>query len=441
MTAKKPLPGELDPIETASRDEISALQLERLKWSVRHSYDNVAPYRAKCDAKGVHPDDLKCLADLGKFPFMTKLDLRDHYPFGLFAVPRNKLARLHASSGTTGKSVVVGYTRNDLDNWANVVARSIRAAGGRAGDMVHVAYGYGMFTGGLGAHYGVERLGCCAVPMSGGQTEKQVQQIMDFKPEIIMVTPSYSLVIAEEFERLGIAPEDISLKVGIFGAEPWGQGMRAEIERKLGIDAIDIYGLTEVMGPGVACECIETKDGPVIWEDHFYPEIIDPETGEVLPDGEEGELVFTSLTKEAFPVIRYRTRDLTRLLPPTARSFRRIDKITGRSDDMLIIRGVNVFPTQIEEQILRDARLNGNYQVVVTRDGHLDNLEVRCELQRELSGRLAPADVQQIGKELQQRIKTIIGVSTKITVMEFDAIPRTQVGKAKRVLDERPKQA
>ena len=440
MTSKMPLPGELDPIETASRDEISALQLERLKWSVRHTYDNVEPYRQKCQANGVHPDDLKCLADLGKFPFMTKTDLRDHYPFGLFAVPRTKLARLHASSGTTGKSVVVGYTKNDLDNWANVVARSIRAAGGRAGDMVHVAYGYGMFTGGLGAHYGVERAGCCAVPMSGGQTEKQVQQIMDFKPEIIMVTPSYSLVIAEEFERLGIKPDEISLKVGIFGAEPWGEGMRGEIERKLGIDAIDIYGLTEVMGPGVACECIETKDGPVIWEDHFYPEIIDPETGEVLPDGEEGELVFTSLTKEAFPVIRYRTRDLTRLLAPTSRSFRRIGKITGRSDDMLIIRGVNVFPTQIEEQILRDQRLSGNYQVVVTRDGHLDNLEVRCELQRELSGKLAPADIQTIGKELQHRIKTIIGVSTKITVMEFDAIPRTQVGKAKRVLDERPKQ-
>lgn len=440
MTVKKPLPGDLEPIETASRDEISALQLERLKWSVRHTYDNVAPYRQKCEAKGVHPDDLQRLEDLAKFPFMTKTDLRDHYPFGLFAVPRNKLARLHASSGTTGKPVVVGYTLNDINNWANVVARSIRAAGGRPGDMVHVAYGYGMFTGGLGAHYGVERAGCIAVPMSGGQTEKQVQQIMDFKPDIIMVTPSYSLVIAEEFEKLGISPEEISLKVGIFGAEPWGEGMRHEIEKKLGIDAIDIYGLTEVMGPGVANECIETKDGPVIWEDHFYPEIIDPETGEVLPDGEEGELVFTSLTKEAFPVIRYRTRDLTALLPPTARSFRRIGKITGRSDDMLIIRGVNVFPTQIEEQILRDARLAGNYQVVVTRDGHLDNLEVRCEVQRELSGRLPPSEIQQISKELQHRIKTIIGVSTRITVMEFEAIPRTQVGKAKRVLDERPKQ-
>ncbi len=440
MTVKKPQPGDLDPIETASRDEISALQLDRLKWSVRHTYDNVEPYRKKCQAKGVHPDDLKSLSDLSKFPFMTKLDLRDHYPFGLFAVPRTKLARLHASSGTTGKSVVVGYTKNDIDNWSDVLARSLRAAGVRAGDMVHNAYGYGMFTGGLGAHFGIERAGCCAVPMSGGQTEKQVQQIMDFKPEAIMVTPSYSLVIAEEFERLGIKPEEISLKVGIFGAEPWGEGMRGEIERKLGIDAIDIYGLTEVMGPGVACECIETKDGPVIWEDHFYPEIIDPETGEVLPDGEEGELVFTSLTKEAFPVIRYRTRDLTRLLAPTARSFRRIGKITGRSDDMLIIRGVNVFPTQIEEQILRDKRLAGNYQVVVTRDGHLDNVEVRCELQHAISGKLSPVEIQAIAKELQQHIKTIIGISTKITVMEHDSIPRTLTGKAKRVLDERPKQ-
>jgi len=440
MTVRKPLPGDLEPIETASRDEIAALQLARLKWSLRHTWDNVAPYRRKCEASGVHPDDLKTLADLALFPFMTKADLRDNYPFGLFAVPRQQLRRLHASSGTTGKSIVVGYTQNDLDHWADLMARSIRAAGGRAGDMVHVAYGYGMFTGGLGAHYGVERLGCCAVPMSGGQTEKQVQQIMDFKPEIIMVTPSYSLVIAEEFERLGIGPGEISLTVGLFGAEPWGEGMRGEIERKLGIDAIDIYGLTEVMGPGVACECIETKDGPVIWEDHFYPEIIDPETGAVLPDGELGELVFTSLTKEAFPVIRYRTRDLTRLLPPTARSFRRMGKITGRTDDMLIIRGVNVFPTQIEEQILRDHRLSGNYQVVVTRDGHLDNLEVRCEVQSGLSGKLGRKEVQTIGNELQHRIKTNIGVSTRITVMEFDTIPRTQVGKARRVLDERPKQ-
>ena len=440
MPVKRPQPGDLEAIETASRDEISALQLERLKWSVRHTYDNVEPYRKRCQEKGVHPDDLKQLSDLAKFPFMTKTDLRDNYPFGLFAVPRSKVARLHASSGTTGKSVVVGYTKNDLDNWANLVARSIRAAGGRAGDMVHVAYGYGMFTGGLGAHGGAERLGCTVVPMSGGQTEKQVQQIMDFRPDVIMVTPSYSLVIAEEFERLGIKPDEISLKVGIFGAEPWGEGMRGEIERKLGIDAIDIYGLTEVMGPGVASECIETKDGPVIWEDHFYPEIIDPDTGEVLPDGEEGELVFTSLTKEAFPVIRYRTRDLTRLLPPTARSFRRIGKITGRSDDMLIVRGVNVFPTQIEEQIMRDKRLSGNYQIVLTRDGHLDNVEIRVEVQRELSGKLSRTETENIARELQHHIKTIIGISTKVNVMEFEAIPRTLTGKARRVIDQRPKQ-
>ena len=440
MTVKQPAPGDLEAIETASRDEISALQLERLKWSVRHTYDNVAPYRDKCLAKGIHPDDMKTLADLAKFPFMTKLDLRDNYPFGLFAVPREKIARLHASSGTTGKSVVVGYTKQDADNWADLVARSLRAAGVRPGDMVQNSYGYGMFTGGLGAHFGIERLGCTAVPMSGGQTEKQVQQIMDFKPDAIMVTPSYSLVIAEEFERQGIAPADISLKVGIFGAEPWGEGMRAEIETKLGIDAIDIYGLTEVMGPGVACECIETKDGPVIWEDHFYPEIIDPETGEVLPDGELGELVFTSLTKEAFPVIRYRTRDLTSLLPPTARSFRRMGKITGRSDDMLIVRGVNVFPTQVEEQILRDKRLSGNYQIHLSREGHLDNVEIRCELQQSLTGQLSPAEVQQLAKELQHHLKTIVGISTKVNVFEAHALPRTLTGKARRIFDERPKQ-
>lgn len=430
----------LEAIETASRDEISALQLKRLKWSIRHTYDNVAPYREKCKKKGVHPDDLKRLSDLSKFPFMVKNDLRDHYPFGLFAVPRDQVARVHASSGTTGKSIVVGYTWRDLDHWANLVARSIRAAGGRAGDMVHVAYGYGMFTGGLGAHYGAERLGCTVVPMSGGQTEKQVTQIVDFRPDIIMVTPSYSLVIAEEFERRGIAPQDISLRVGIFGAEPWGEGMRGEIERKLGIDAVDIYGLTEVMGPGVASECVETKDGPVIWEDHFYPEIINPETGEVLPDGELGELVFTSLTKEAFPVIRYRTRDLTRLLPPTARSFRRMGKITGRSDDMMIIRGVNVFPSQIEELILRDARLSGNYQLIITRDGHLDNLEVRCELQREATASLSSSDHSRVGAGLAERVKTLVGVTTKVTVLPVDSLPRTEVGKAKRVFDERPKQ-
>ena len=440
MTVKKPIFGELEAIETASRDEISALQLERLKWSLRHAYDNVPFHKKAFNEKGVHPDDLKSLSDLAKFPFMTKTALRDNYPFGLFAVPRDQVVRLHASSGTTGKSIVVGYTAQDIENWANLMARSIRAAGGRKGDMVHNAYGYGMFTGGLGAHYGAERLGCTVVPMSGGQTEKQVAQILDFQPQIIMVTPSYSLVIAEEFQRLGIKPEDISLKIGIFGAEPWGEGMRAEIERKLGIDAIDIYGLTEVMGPGVACECIESKDGPVVWEDHFYPEIINSDTGEVVSDGEDGELVFTSLTKQAFPVIRYRTRDLTRLLPPTSRAFRRMGKITGRSDDMLIVRGVNVFPTQIEEQILRDTRLSGNYQLVLTRDGHLDNLEVRCEVQRELSDAMSDGLRNEISKELQHHIKTNVGVSTRVTVMHFEAIPRTLTGKAKRVIDERPQQ-
>jgi phenylacetate-CoA ligase len=439
MTTRQPQPGDLEPIELASRDEISALQLQRLQWTLTHSYNNVVSFKQKCDSKGVHPSDLKTLTDLAKFPFTTKTDLRDNYPFGLFAVPRDQVARVHASSGTTGKSIVVGYTLKDIDNWAKLVARSIRAAGGRKGDMVHVAYGYGMFTGGLGAHYGAERLGCTVVPMSGGQTEKQVQQIVDFRPDIIMVTPSYSLVIAEEFERLGIAPDQISLKVGIFGAEPWGEGMRREIEAKLGIDAIDIYGLTEVMGPGVASECIESKDGPVIWEDHFYPEIIDPETGEVLPDGADGELVFTSLTKEAFPVVRYRTRDLTRLLPPTSRAFRRMGKITGRTDDMLIVRGVNMFPTQIEEQILRDKRLAGNYQVLLSREGHLDDVEVRCELQRELSGKLNLAQVEAIAKDLQHHIKTNVGVSTHVKVLPFDSIPRTLTGKAKRVIDERPK--
>jgi len=440
MPVKTPMPGDLEHIETASRDEIAALQLARMKWTLKHAYDNVPHYKKKFDDHGVHPDDLKTLADLAKFPFTTKIDLRDNYPFGLFAVPRTQVARVHASSGTTGKPIVVGYTLKDIDNWANLVARSIRAAGGRAGDTCHIAYGYGLFTGGMGAHYGAERAGCMVIPMSGGQTEKQVQLIQDFQPEIIMVTPSYSLVIAEEFERQGIKPEDISLKIGIFGAEPWGHGMRDEIERKLGIDAIDIYGLTEVMGPGVACECIESKDGPVIWEDHFYPEIINPDTGEVVADGEEGELVFTSLSKEAMPVIRYRTRDLTRLLAPTSRSFRRMDRITGRTDDMLIVRGVNVFPSVIEEQILRDKRLAGTYQILLTRDGHLDNVEVRCELQREFSGKFSPAEVQAISKEMQHHIKTIAGISTRVTVMDHDSIPRTLTGKARRVIDERPKQ-
>ena len=438
MSANHPLPGTLDAIETASRDEIAALQLQRLQWTLRHAYDKVPHHRKAFQDNGVHPDELKTLADLGKFPFMTKSALRDNYPFGLFAVPREQVLRLHASSGTTGKSIVVGYTDQDLKHWANLMARSIRAAGGRSGDMLHNAYGYGMFTGGLGVHAGAERLGCTVVPMSGGQTEKQVAQILDFRPRIITVTPSYALVIAEEFERLGVAPQDISLEIGIFGAEPWGEGMRTEIERKLGIDAIDIYGLTEVMGPGVACECIESKDGPVIWEDHFYPEIIDPETGAVLPDGEQGELVFTSLTKQAFPVIRYRTRDLTRLLPPTARAFRRISKITGRSDDMLIVRGVNVFPSQIEEQVLRHPRLSGNYQLVLTREGPLDQLEVRCEVQRPLSDGLSHEQKDAIASELQQHIKAQVGVSTRVTVMPFEGIPRTLTGKAKRVLDQRP---
>jgi phenylacetate-CoA ligase len=437
MPVKTPRPGDLEPIERASRDEVAALQLERLKWSLRHAYDNVPHYRRKFDAHGVHPDDLRSLADLSRFPLSNKADLRDNYPFGLFAVPRDQVVRVHASSGTTGKPTVVGYTQTDIDNWAHLMARSIRAAGGRRGDMVHVAYGYGLFTGGLGAHYGAERLGCTVVPMSGGQTEKQVQLILDFKPEVIMVTPSYSLVIAEEFERLGIAPQDISLKVGIFGAEPWGEGMRAEIERKLGLDAVDIYGLSEVMGPGVACECIESKDGPVIWEDHFYPEIIDPISGEPVADGEEGELVFTSLTKQALPIIRYRTRDLTRLLAPTSRAFRRMGRIVGRSDDMLIVRGVNVFPTQIEEQILREPELSGNYQIVLTREGHLDNVQVRCELQPAASS-IGADKRAAVARSVADHIKTLVGISTDVQVMDFGALPRTQTGKARRVWDERP---
>jgi len=439
MTANQRFTPGLEPIETASRDEISALQLQRLQWSVRHTYENVASFRQKCEAKGVRPNDLKALEDLAKFPFTTKLDLRDNYPFGLFAVPRDQVVRVHASSGTTGKPIVVGYTQQDIDTWANLMVRSMRAGGAKAGDICHVAYGYGLFTGGLGAHYGAEKMGCMVVPMSGGQTEKQVALIQDFKPDILMATPSYSLVLAEEFERLGIAPEDISLRLGFFGAEPWGEGMRGEIEKKLGLDAIDIYGLTEVIGPGVACECIESKDGPVIWEDHFYPEIINPDTGEVMPEGEPGELVFTSLTKQAMPVIRYRTRDLTRLLPPTSRSFRRIDRLTGRSDDMLIIRGVNVFPTQIEEQIMRDKRLSGNYQIKLSREAHLDQVEVRCELQREVSDQLSDVDVAAVGKQLQHHIKTNVGISTRITVLKFNSIERTLAGKARRVFDERPK--
>ncbi|OWQ91471.1 phenylacetate--CoA ligase [Roseateles aquatilis] len=435
MTVKTFQPEDLEPIERASQDELRALQLRRLRWSLQHAYENVPHYKAAFDAKGVHPSDLKDLSDLRLFPFTTKKDLRDNYPFGLFAVPREQVSRIHASSGTTGKPTVVGYTKQDIDTWADLVARSLRAAGTRKGDIVHVAYGYGLFTGGLGAHYGAERLGCTVIPMSGGQTEKQVQLIQDFKPDVIMVTPSYMQVIVEEFVRQGLDPRASSLKTGVFGAEPWTEAMRREIEQKAGIDAVDIYGLSEVMGPGVASECIETKDGPVIWEDHFYPEIVDPETGEVLPDGSEGELVFTSLSKEALPVIRYRTRDLTRLLPPTARSMRRMGKIVGRSDDMLIIRGVNLFPTQIEELVLAEPGLSGQYQIVVSRDGHLDEVEVRCELSTAGQG----VDVQGVSRALQHRIKTLIGVSTKVTVGAPDSIERTLVGKARRVVDKRPK--
>ena len=431
---KHPEPFELEPIERASADELQLLQLERLQWTLKHAYDNVPHYRRAFDEKGVHPSDCKTLADLAKFPFTGKADLRANYPFGMFAVPREQVVRVHASSGTTGKPTVVGYTQRDIDTWANLVARSIRASGGRAGDIVHVAYGYGLFTGGLGAHYGAERLGCTVVPMSGGQTEKQVQLITDFKPNIIMVTPSYMQVIIEEMRRQGMDPRESSLQVGIFGAEPWTEAMRAQIEADGGLDAVDFYGLSEVMGPGVANECIETKDGPVIWEDHFYPEIIDPETGAVLPDGEEGELVFTTLTKEALPVIRYRTRDLTRLLPPTARSMRRMGKIVGRSDDMLIIRGVNVFPTQIEELIVQQGQLSGQYQLVVTRDGALDQMQVRCEV---LPAHAAGADRKAIGAALEHRIKTLIGVSTTVSVEAPDSIERTLVGKARRVIDKR----
>jgi len=437
MPVKHPAPGDLEPIETASRDEITALQLQRLRHTLNHAYDNVAHYRQAFDAKGVHPADLRQLSDLAKFPFTVKSDLRANYPFGLFAVPREQVVRLHASSGTTGKPTVVGYTQADIDTWADLVARSIRAAGGRRGDMIHVAYGYGLFTGGLGAHYGAERLGCTVIPMSGGQTEKQVQLIQDFKPSIIMVTPSYMQVIVEELTRQGIDARETSLKVGIFGAEPWTEAMRREIETKAGLDAVDIYGLSEVMGPGVASECIESKDGPVVWEDHFYPEIIDPGTGAVLPDGSEGELVFTSLTKEALPIIRYRTRDLTRLLPATSRAFRRMGKIVGRSDDMLIIRGVNVFPTQIEEIVLAHARLSGQYQVQVSRHALLDEVAVRCELQP--SSGASESERAEIAAWVQGRIKTLVGISTSVAVLDPDSIERTLVGKARRVIDNRSK--
>lgn len=424
---------ELEPIEKASQDELQALQLQRLKATLQHAYTNVPHYRKSFDDQGIQPDDLKTLSDLSKFPFTTKADLRANYPFGMFAVPREQVVRIHASSGTTGKPTVVGYTQEDIDTWASLVARSIRASGGRAGDIVHVAYGYGLFTGGLGAHYGAEKLGCTVIPMSGGQTEKQVQLINDFKPDIIMVTPSYMLNLIEEFERQGLDPAASSLRIGIFGAEPWTESMRLEIEQRAGLDAVDIYGLSEVMGPGVANECIETKDGPVIWEDHFYPEIINPMTGEVVADGQPGELVFTSLTKQAMPVIRYRTRDLTWLLPPTARSMRRMGKILGRTDDMMIIRGVNVFPSQIEELLLQQPSLAPHYQLVLTREMHLDQLEVLVETREDVRH----GDGIRGGTSLEHMIKSLIGISCTVTVLPPNGVERTLVGKARRIVDKR----
>lgn len=425
----------LDSIEVASRDEIGALQLERMKWSLTHAYENSPFYRERFDAHGAHPGDLKTLADIARFPFTGKQDLRDTYPFGMFAVPRTQLVRLHGSSGTTGKPTVVGYTAGDIDHWANLIARSIRAAGGRPGDILHNAYGYGLFTGGLGAHYGAERLGCTVVPISGGMTERQVTLINDFQPRIIMVTPSYMLSILDEFRRQGLDPRQSSLEIGIFGAEPWTNSMRAEIEDAFDMHAVDIYGLSEIMGPGVAQECVETKDGLHVWEDHFYPEIIDPVTHEVLPDGELGELVFTTLTKEGLPMVRYRTRDLTRLLPGTARSMRRIDKITGRSDDMIILRGVNVFPTQIEEQILKCRGLSPHFQIELTRSGRLDIMTVHVEAAVEATEANARA---LSAKELAHHIKSVVGVSTRIEVHDPQGVARSE-GKAKRLLDNRPK--
>ena len=422
----------LDYIEKASTDELQDLQLRRLKWSLEHAYANVGCYRKKFDEAGVHPSDLKELSDLSNFPLTDKRDFRDNYPFGMFAVPMDQVVRIHASSGTTGKPVVVGYTSNDIDTWSQVVARSIRAAGGTHRDKIHVAYGYGLFTGGLGAHYGGELMGCTVIPMSGGQTEKQALLIQDFDPDIIMVTPSYMLSIADELERQGVDCRKLKLRVGIFGAEPWTDSMRVNLEQRLAIDAVDIYGLSEVMGPGVAQECVETKDGPTIWEDHFYPEIIDPVTGEALPDGEEGELVFTSLTKEALPVIRYRTRDLTKLLPGTARSMRRMEKITGRSDDMLIIRGVNVFPTQVEEQILKVSNLAPHYQIEITRTENLDEMTINVEL----SPGADTTAKQPAAAELQKHIKDLIGISARVNVHEEGGVARSE-GKAKRVIDKR----
>jgi len=423
-----------EPIEHASVDELRSLQLKRLQSTLQHAYANSPVYKAKFDAAGVHPSDCHSLSDLAKFPFTTKLDLRDSYPYGMFAVPREQCARIHASSGTTGKPTVVGYTRNDIDTWAHLVARSIRAAGARPGDLVHVSYGYGLFTGGLGAHYGAEKLGLTVVPFGGGQTERQVQLITDFKPDIIMVTPSYMLAIADEFERQGMVPADSSLRIGIFGAEPWTNDMRRAIEQRMGLDAVDIYGLSEVMGPGVASECVETKDGPTIWEDHFYPEVINPDTGEPVADGEFGELVFTSLTKEALPIIRYRTRDLTRLLPGSARTMRRLEKITGRSDDMMIVRGVNVFPTQIEELLLKQAVLSPHYQCVLSRNGSLDELKVVIETRVGIDPQGGAA--QAAAQQLQHDIKAYVGTSADIELRAEGGVERS-MGKAKRVVDTR----
>lgn len=421
-------------IEYASRDRIADLQLSRLKWSLHHAYDNVAHYRKAFDEKGVHPSDLKELSDLSLFPFTAKADLRDNYPFGMFAVPQEQVSRIHASSGTTGRPTVVGYTANDLNNWADLVARSLRAAGVRSSDKVHVAYGYGLFTGGLGAHYGAERLGCTVIPMSGGMTDRQIQLIEDFAPDAIMVTPSYMLTIVDAMIAKGIDPSSTSLRVGVFGAEPWTEQMRRELETQVGMDAVDIYGLSEVMGPGVAQECVETKDGLHIWEDHFYPEIVDPMTGEVLPDGEEGELVFTSLTKEAMPIIRYRTRDLTRLQPGTARSVRRMQKVTGRCDDMIILRGVNLFPTQIEELILTVPALAPQFQCVLERPGRMDNLTVRVEYRPDAPG----SDWQPAADSLRKAIKNRIGVTVDVEIAEPGTLQRS-TGKAKRLVDNRPK--
>ena len=428
-----PRPEDLDPIELASRDEISSLQIERLKWSLAHAYENVPFYKEKFQAMSIHPDDLRSLDDLARFPFTVKADLRDNYPFGMFAVPRERVTRIHASSGTTGKPTVVGYTQKDVDTWASLVARSLRASGTRPGDVVHVAYGYGLFTGGLGAHYGAEKLGCTVVPVSGGMTERQVTLIEDFAATTIMVTPSYALSILDAYREAGLDPRNSPLQVGIFGAEPWTNAMREEIEQAFDMHAVDIYGLSEVIGPGVANECVETKDGPVIWEDHFYPEVINPQTGEVVPEGEEGELVFTSLTKEAFPIIRYRTRDLTRLLPGTARSMRRMAKITGRTDDMIVLRGVNVFPSQVEEQLMRVETLAPHFQIELSRDDRLDNMAVIVEPATEA----VDANTRQTAADtLRDHIKNMIGVSADIVVREIGDVPRSQ-GKAVRVVDRR----